>query len=140
MHALLIAMTILGCDDSVTQCNYVASPAKHWDTIAKCDAESERRLRAYANAHYPTIIAVCQPTQVAAVSAAPKTADTQPAMPPVKPDPQPKPSHGIVGLTARAIDQARQMLPSADSIKSVLIQPVHFASDGYSWVAKRLTN
>jgi hypothetical protein len=61
-------------------------------------------------------------------------------MPPVKPDPQPKSSHGIAGLTARAIDQAREMLPSVDSINSVLIQPVHFASNGYSWVAKRLTN
>jgi hypothetical protein len=140
MHTLLIAMTILGCDDSVTQCNYVASPAKHWDTIAQCDAESERRLRTYANAHYPTIIAVCQPTQVAGLGVPPKTTEASPTMAPVAPDPQPKPSHGIVGLTARAIAQAREMLPSADSIKSVLIKPVHFASTGYSWVATRLTN
>lgn len=140
MHALLIAMTILGCDDSVTQCNYIASPEKRWDTVAQCDADMERRLPTYANVHYPTVIAVCQPIQVVAATTPPKTAVEPPAMPPVKADAQPKPSHGIVGFTARAIDQARNMLPSVDSVKTVLIQPVHFASDGYSWVAKRLTN
>jgi hypothetical protein len=140
MQAILIAMTILGCDDSVTQCTYLASPEKRWESVAQCDAESEKRLKAFSNVHYPTVIAVCQPFHIAQKTEPPKTAKPQPATPPVMSDPQPQPSHGIAGFTSRAIEQARQMLPSRDSIKNVLVKPVHFVSDGYSWVAKRMTN
>ena len=61
MQAVLIAMTILGCNDSVTQCNYVATVGKHFETVAMCDADSERQLKHYSNISYPTVIAVCEP-------------------------------------------------------------------------------
>ena len=42
MQAVLIAMTILGCDDSVSQCNYVATVDKRWETVAAW-IKSDRR-------------------------------------------------------------------------------------------------
>jgi hypothetical protein len=60
MQTALIIMTILGCDDSATQCHYVEMLDERWATIQECDAHSEDRLRGYANIDYPVVVAVCQ--------------------------------------------------------------------------------
>ena len=60
MQAALIIMTILGCDDSATQCHYVEMRDERWATVQSCDAASEDRLRTYSNLDYPVVVAVCQ--------------------------------------------------------------------------------
>ena len=58
MNAAIIVMTILGCDDSATDCHYIATSAQRWTTIELCDSVSDKELAGYANAPYPLVIAV----------------------------------------------------------------------------------
>jgi hypothetical protein len=60
MQTALILMTILGCDDSATQCHFVEMLDQRWATIEACDAEAEARLSGYNNISYPVVVAVCQ--------------------------------------------------------------------------------
>ncbi|MCF3639798.1 hypothetical protein LXM94_07420, partial [Rhizobium sp. TRM95111] len=60
MQAALIVMTILGCDDSVTQCHYIDTVNRSWQTVALCDAQSETQIARYQNRSYPVIVAVCE--------------------------------------------------------------------------------
>jgi hypothetical protein len=60
MQTALIIMTILGCDDSATQCHFVEMLDQRWATIQACDAEAEARLSGYNNISYPVVVAVCQ--------------------------------------------------------------------------------
>jgi hypothetical protein len=138
MQAVLIAMTILGCNDSVTQCNYVATVEKHWQTVAMCDAESEKQLRHYTSISYPTVIAVCEPPHPP-LPAEPKIVATAPAIAAPAVTEQAAPS-GVTGLASRMAAEVRTHLPSGHSMKSALATPVHFVSGSYSWVVKRLTN
>ncbi|MBY5651836.1 hypothetical protein HFO45_26855 [Rhizobium leguminosarum] len=127
MQAVLIAMTILGCDDSISQCNYVATVDKRWETVAACDAEAERRLKTYANVNYPSVIAVCEaPKAVAAASEVAVAA--------------PQPAGRIAGFVEGIAGQVRAHLPSGRSVKDTLTKPVHFVSASYSWVVTRLAD
>jgi hypothetical protein len=134
MQAVLIAMTILGCNDSVTQCNYVATVEKHFETVAMCDADSERQLKHYTSISYPTVIAVCEPPhppepKVVAAAPAPAPAVTEET-----------PQTGVSGLASRMAAEVRTHLPSGHSMKTALATPVHFVSGSYSWVVRRLSN
>ena len=60
MRAALIVMTILGCDDSATQCHYIASVDRSWQTVALCDTQTEAQINRYRNSPYPVIVAVCE--------------------------------------------------------------------------------
>jgi hypothetical protein len=60
MQTALILMTILGCDDTATQCHYVEMLDQRWATIQTCDAEAGSRLKDYSNIDYPVVVAVCQ--------------------------------------------------------------------------------
>jgi len=60
MQAALIIMTILGCDDTATQCHFVETVDRQWATVQACDAGSEDRLKTYSNLDYPVVVAVCQ--------------------------------------------------------------------------------
>ncbi|MBB3964584.1 hypothetical protein [Rhizobium metallidurans] len=134
MQAVLIAMTILGCNDAVTQCNYVATVEKRWETVAMCDGDSERQLTRYSNIKYPTVIAVCEPPrppEPSVVAAAPA---------PVPAVVEERPQTGISGLGSRMAAEVRAYLPSGHSMKSALATPVHFVSGSYSWVIRRLSN
>jgi hypothetical protein len=134
MQAILVAMTIFGCNDSVTQCNYVATVDKHWDTVAMCDAESEKRLKSFADANYPTVIAVCEAPKPAIATEQPKVAEALPApVPPVRETGK----TGIRAFALRIADQVHTHLPTGQSVKHTLEKPVHFISDSYSWAVQR---
>ncbi|MBW9114937.1 hypothetical protein JNB88_14955 [Rhizobium cauense] len=133
MQAVLVAMTILGCNDSVTQCNYLATVEQQWQTVAMCDADSEKQLKRYSNVSYPTVIAVCEPPKPA-IPAKPKAVVENAPSPPVPTETQ----GALAAFADRIASQVRAHLPSGRGMKSVLASPVHFASDSYSWVAKRL--
>jgi len=137
MQAVLIAMTIFGCNDSVTQCNYVATVDKHWQTVAMCDAESGKQLRGFTNAKYPTVIAVCEEPKPVAAPETPKVAEQTP---PSQPAVQPTEETGIRAYAVRVAERVRAGIPTGNDIKQTLVKPVHFVSNGYSWVAQRLTH
>lgn len=128
MQAALIIMTIMGCNDAATGCQYIATPDKRWPSIALCEAASEEQLGIYANrSNYPVLIAACQ-----------APAETVAAAAPTPPEPEPEKAEKAtpeqLGLTAKAIERARSMLPSTDGVKTLAAKPVRFVSDGYSWV------
>ncbi len=136
MQAVLIAMTILGCDDSVTQCSYVATVDKRWETVAACDAEAERRLKAYANVSYPSVIAVCEAPKAVAAAEPPKPA---PAAIPA-PEPVEQPVGKLASFAENIAGQVRAHLPSGRDVKETLSKPVHFVSASYSWVVTRIAD
>lgn len=152
MQTALILMTILGCDDSVTQCNYVEMIEERWATIQECDAASEDRLKDYSNIDYPVVVAVCQTPEDAGLSelagepgiASPAADGATGAMPPadstsgevVPAEPVPE-AEQDEGLAARVLSRFTDALPDAETLKSLVTEPVHVVTDGYSWVARR---
>ncbi|MBX4996650.1 hypothetical protein [Rhizobium lentis] len=140
MQAVLIAMTILGCDDSVNQCRYVATVDKRWETVAACDAEAERRLKAYANVSYPSVIAVCEAPKALAAEPpkpAPLPAATAETAPVARAE---EPLGRLAGFAENIAGQIRAHLPPGKDVKETLSNPVHFVSDSYSWVVTRLND
>ena len=138
MQAVLIAMTILGCDDSVSQCSYVATVDKRWETVAACDAEAERRLKAYANVSYPSVIAVCEAPKALAAAEPPKSAPVPASIP--APEPVEEPVGKLASFAENIAGQVRAHLPSGRDVKETLSKPVHFVSASYSWVVTRLND
>ncbi|AJC79405.1 hypothetical protein IE4803_CH02209 [Rhizobium etli bv. phaseoli str. IE4803] len=138
MQAVLIAMTILGCDDSVSQCSYVATVDKRWETVAACDAEAERRLKSYANVHYPAVIAVCEAPKAVAAAEPPKPAPIPAPVP--APEPVEEPVGKLASFAENIAGQVRAHLPSGRDVKETFSKPVHFVSASYSWVVTRIAD
>lgn len=143
MQAALIIMTILGCDDSATQCHYIEKVNQNWVTIQACDADSEARLKTYASHSYPVIVAVCQTPDVDAAGLpeieAPAGADA-PAPAAIAED-LAMPAEAQAGLTSRILAQAQshlqRVLPESGTVKSIIAKPVRVVTDSYSWAAQR---
>lgn len=141
MKAAFVVMSILGCNDAGVQCQPVASVAEQWQTIAACDAASEKQLGKFKNVNYPMVVAVCQTADTTALadsetelSEGAATLRALPPAPPVKAeDPHP-------GITARAIALVEYALPSKNALKSTISKPVHIVTDTYSWVARKITD
>ncbi|MCM2474844.1 hypothetical protein HGO38_15290 [Rhizobium sp. CG5] len=149
MNTALIMMTILGCDDSVSQCHFIAKPEQHYVSVELCDAASEKVLERYSNVNYPMVVAVCQPPDAKdglQAAAAPKQADKEPELAapatalPEAPIPEaPIPEETKRNFAARAVSRIREALPGTSDIRMVFETPVHVIADSYSWVAKKLT-
>ncbi len=134
MRTALVLMTILGCDDTATDCQHIATLQQRWTSIELCDAESENKLGQFVNANYPVIVAVCQTPEEPKTDIAkadPQTPDS--AVPPVL-APQEEQT-----LTQKAITRVRRILPSTEGVKEVLGKPVRMVEDSYSWIARRLS-
>lgn len=135
MKTALIMMTILGCDDSVSQCHFVETPPERFVSVELCDAASESVLERYGNMAFPTAVAVCQapPPEVADAIAASTEANTAAA----------SAASAVLAeehktLTARAIDSIREVLPGKAQFKMIFETPIHVVADSYSWVAKKI--
>jgi hypothetical protein len=151
MNAALIVMTILGCNDSGTDCHYIATAAERWPTVAMCDSVSEEHLPNYVNQPYPVLIAVCQNPQTAGVAEAAiqpaPVSESRPAEPgntgPAAAEPAPAQAGEDVTpeeaetLAGRAIQRVRNVLPTTEGVKTLIVKPVRLVEDGYSWVARR---
>jgi hypothetical protein len=141
MYTALVIMTILGCDDSVTDCSYVATLKQRWRTVEQCNAVSDKELAKFANVSYPVVIAVCQDPAVTEAKAAADVAKAHP-VPSTVPKPEPQSPEETraeeQSLGRKAIERAKALLPSAESVHRVVTKPVRIAEDGYSWVIKRL--
>ncbi|AMD59316.1 hypothetical protein N5C66_23125 [Rhizobium pusense] len=136
MKTALVLMTFLGCDDSATDCHYLATSQQRWTSIELCDAVSEKELERFANASYPVVVAVCQtpgeqsPQTAGTQSGTPAPADAQQATAEVTPKEE-------ESLTKQAIGRVSRVLPSTEGIKHFLGTPVRMVENSYSWIAKR---
>lgn len=130
MQASLVIMTILGCNDSVSQCQYIATAEQRWVTVEKCNDDSEKALAEYSNAKFPSIVAFCQKQTVDK----PQVAKTQTVPQP----PEPVPEKEKRSLAGRAIKKIEEVLPGKADIKMVFTTPVHVVTDTYAWAAKQL--
>jgi hypothetical protein len=143
MKAALIVMTIMGCDDSATQCHYIDTVPKSWQTVALCDAQAETYINRHQGKNYPVIVAVCE------TSGDRMTADV------AKPAPDMTPAETTAeatvpvpvetaetkqGLAARTLDFVKKAIPDKASLKAAVTTPVRYAEDGYSWVVKRFAD
>jgi hypothetical protein len=144
MKAAFIVMSILGCDDSGAQCQPVASVAQEWQTIAACDSASEKVLGKYKNVNYPMVVAVCQTADTTALAdseADAAEASVETASRSIEPQPPTTTVDQHPGLTARAITLVKQAIPTKKGLKAALVEkPVHFVTDTYSWVARKVTD
>ncbi|NTJ42268.1 hypothetical protein G6L28_06595 [Agrobacterium larrymoorei] len=133
MRTALVLMTILGCDDSATDCQHVATLQQRWTSIELCDAESEKQLGNFANASYPVVVAVCQTPETQTATQNDETVSSQAAA-------QQSEQQEEETLTQRAIGRVRKILPSTEGVKQVLGKPVRIVEDSYSWIARRFSD
>jgi hypothetical protein len=155
MKTAIVIMSILGCDDSATQCHYIETVNQRWASIDACDASSEARLNALSVLDYPMVVAVCETEpggELAMVQPEPAPASTA-----TNPEERPEAAGQLVpkvvvpmistmdamrapnsGLGARVLRRFRSVLPDTADLQAVINRPVHVVSDGYSWVARRL--
>ncbi len=147
MVPALIVMTILGCDDSVSQCHYVSTVHGTWETVAICDAESQKQLPKFANSNYPVIVAVCEKSgeqmanaqDPAPLPAAQAALDQDHV---ANPDPVPTPplaEQQQPSLPRRTLAMISGALPDTSRLRDAVTKPVHYIEDGYSWVARKFT-
>ncbi|MBB5538067.1 hypothetical protein [Rhizobium giardinii] len=147
MVPALIVMTILGCDDSVSQCHYVSTVHGTWETVAICDAESQKQLPKFSNSNYPVIVAVCERSgeQMAKVQDPAPLPAAQAALDQghvANPDPVPTPplaEQQQPSLPRRTLAMISGALPDTSRLRDAVTKPVHYIEDGYSWVARKFT-
>src|SRR5262249_4270097 len=142
MKAAFIVMSILGCDDTGATCTPVAQVEQQWQTIAACDAASETHLARYANVNHPMVVAVCQTADSTALSDSTQdAAEIETASRSIAPAPQPpQEEEQKQGVTSRAIQLVKDVLPTRQGLTDTVTYPVHVVTDTYSWVARKITN
>ena len=143
MKAALIVMTIMGCDDSATQCHYIDTVGKSWQTVALCDAQAETYINRHQDKNYPVIVAVCESNndRIAADVVKP-TQEAEPAQTTAEvgiPAPA-ETTEARQGLATRTLNFVNRAIPDAASLKAAVVKPVRYAEDGYSWVIKRFAD
>lgn len=137
MNPAIIILTILGCDDSGTECHYVATSEKRWPTVEMCSAHSDKELAGYANAPYPVVIAVCQKpheTELAGGKAPPAATSSPGAMDINR---APVTAEGEQSLASRAIARVKAVLPTTEGVRTLMQKPVRLVEESYSWVARK---
>ncbi|MGF9691307.1 hypothetical protein AAIH46_00695 [Rhizobium sp. 0TCS1.26] len=140
MRTALVMMTILGCDDGTTDCQYIATINQRWPTIELCNAVSEKELGAFTNVSYPTVIAVCQDP---AVAEAPKAEEKRPAdtnaVNTMAAVPTPAEERAEEqSLARRALERTKAVLPTVDGMRNLVEKQVNLVEDGYSWMVRKL--
>ena len=146
MISAMIVMTILGCDDSVSQCRYVSSVSGTWTTIETCDAESQKQLPKFTNSNYPVIVAVCETSGTATADARAhetpaKEATVATDIPAPNAEAVPEPhAQEPQGLPRRALALIGGVLPDGTKLRQAVTAPIHSIGNGYSWIARKLAN
>ncbi|HEV7435569.1 MAG TPA: hypothetical protein VGO22_11955 [Pseudorhizobium sp.] len=128
MNPAIIILTILGCDDSGTECHYVATSEKRWPSVEMCSANSDRELAGYSNAPYPVVIAVCQ---------TPKETEVVSLSEPQSPAAVEVTEDGEKSLAVRAIARVKAVLPTTEGVRTLMQKPVRIVEESYSWVARK---
>ncbi len=133
MRTAMVIMTILGCDDGTVDCHYIATINQRWTSVALCNAVSEKELAAFTNVSYPTVMAVCQDTTVAATDT--KAPASSPAAPVLSAEQEREEEQTFA---RRALDRAKSVIPTMDGMRDIVSKPVHLVEDGYAWVIRKL--
>lgn len=137
MQTALILMTILGCDDTGSQCHYIRTHQQRWTSIELCDAASEKELTRITDADYPMLVAVCQTPEPALagsnIPAAEGGAGDATDLPATE-------ENERQGLAARAMERIRGALPAVEDLKRLAGKPVRMVTDSYSWVARKVAD
>jgi len=141
MKAALIVMTIMGCDDSATQCHYIDTVDRSWQTVALCDAQAETYINRHQDKNYPVIVAICETSgdRMTAEVTAPDPKPAEPATGMEAPAPV-ETEQARQGLAARTLAFVKKAIPDAASLKAAVTTPVRYAEGGYSWVVKRFAD
>ncbi|WLS02352.1 hypothetical protein [Shinella oryzae] len=142
MKAALIVMTLMGCDDSATQCHYIDTVDRSWQTVALCDAQAETYINRHQDKNYPVIVAVCETASDRMTAEVTPTPDPAPADTTGE-TPLPLPAETVEarqGLAARTLSFLKKAIPDRQSLKAAVTTPIRYAEDGYSWVAKRFAD
>ncbi|OLP60086.1 hypothetical protein BJF93_10970 [Xaviernesmea oryzae] len=69
---------------------------------------------------------------------APAQTDARTTLDQIEPAPAPPEGSGLMAIPTRAYDFIRNRLPGREQVRDVLTAPVHYVSDSYSWVARRI--
>ncbi|CAK7256306.1 MULTISPECIES: hypothetical protein [unclassified Shinella] len=141
MKAALIVMTIMGCDDSATQCHYIDTVGRSWQTVALCDAQAETYINRHQDKNYPVIVAVCESAgdRITADIAKP-TPEEMPAGTKAEVPVPAETAEARQGLATRALNFVKKAIPDKAALKAAVTTPVRYAEDGYSWVVKRFAD
>lgn len=141
MKAALIVMTIMGCDDSATQCHYIDTVGRSWQTVALCDAQAETYINRHQDRNYPVIVAVCESAgdRITADIAKPPPVETPAETTAEVPVPA-ETAEARQGLATRALNFVKKAIPDKAALKAAVTTPVRYAEDGYSWVVKRFAD
>ena len=143
MKAALIVMTIMGCDDSATQCHYIDTVDKSWQTVALCDAQAESHINRHQDKNYPVIVAVCESSgdrmTADVAKPAPEATPTETTAEVQVPTPV-QTTEAREGLTTRTLNFVKKAIPDRAALKAAVTTPVRYAEDGYSWVVKRFAD
>lgn len=154
MKTALIVMTILGCDDSATQCHYIDTVDSSWQSVALCDAQSETQMIRYQNSNYPVIVAVCetnggqagggqQDADVEDDLSQPADSQANAATPPAAAAPEPPApptATQTAGIASRTLSMLKRNLPDPAAIGDTMAKPFRYAEDGYSWVVRKFSD
>ena len=137
MKAALILMTIMGCDDSATQCHYIETVDRSWQTVALCDAQAETWINKNQDKNYPVIVAVCE---TAGNRMTAEEIDPAPDTKPADAEIPPETAEARQSLAARTLGFVKRAIPDAAALRKAVTTPVRYAEDGYSWVMKRFAD
>ena len=61
LQEAMIVLSLLGCDDSGTQCEYLQTSDTRFETVEACSAASDAFLAASQDENYPAVVAICAP-------------------------------------------------------------------------------
>ena len=147
MSAALIVVTILGCDDGLTRCQYIDTSPDTYQTIALCDEALEADLNHYKYSEYASVVGVCrsqdEPVEAAmggiTVTGIPEfqaklVEEPQPA----GNEATPRQGNRLVIMTNATLEKAASILPERDQVRAVAVAPVNAVKGGYVWVRRRL--
>lgn len=143
MKTAFVVMTIMGCDDTVTQCNYLETIDRTWTSIALCDAQAEELMARVQDENYPVIVAVCESADDrVTMDMAGQHADSPSAAVP-SPGRHP-PAHEAEearrGLAARALSIVKRAMPDGAALKTAVSAPVRIIEGSYTWIVRRFTD
>ena len=146
MKAALIVMTIMGCDDSATQCHYIETVDRSWQTVALCDAQAETWINKNQDKNYPVIVAVCETSDKQMAKAEAPIPSTNAELPVTTPQAQadaiPTPPVSEAqqpSLPRRTLALVTGAMPDTAKLREAITRPVHTIEGGYSWVARKFT-
>lgn len=111
----MIVLSLLGCDDSGTQCEYLQTSDTRYETVEACGAASDAFLAASQDEDYPAVVAICAPALETAGRPVPPEAPLEPAAELNEP-----------GFLKRVATAIADVTPTRETIE----KPIGAAADG----------